>query len=328
MNQSPILLFGMPRSGTTWLGKIFDSHPDTLYRHEPDSGNTLRALPLFAFKRDAEQYRAVLAEYMQRLPNVRHEKVAASLPVFSKSYYSPFQIAARQLLIFGAKAGSRLLGSLLVPNLVDTSANPRIRLVWKSIESLGRLGMLSTAFPKARAVLILRHPCGYVASVLRGESKRKFQSSSPISEDWGLFELLLDLPYAKQQKLDMAVAKAMEPAERLALMWALSYEHALTETSGCENVIAVRYEDVCERPLEEVKRLFEHCRLESMPSVEEFIASSTASERKEYYSVFKDPKIAAWKWRQELPEVEVKRIMDVVNRFQAGRFYGPARREP
>jgi hypothetical protein len=32
-----ILVFGLPRSGTTWLGKIFDSHPETLYRHEPDS---------------------------------------------------------------------------------------------------------------------------------------------------------------------------------------------------------------------------------------------------------------------------------------------------
>jgi hypothetical protein len=32
-----LLLFGMPRSGTTWLAKIIDSHPDIIYRHEPDS---------------------------------------------------------------------------------------------------------------------------------------------------------------------------------------------------------------------------------------------------------------------------------------------------
>ena len=31
-----IFLCGMARSGTSWLGKILDSHPDTLYRHEPD----------------------------------------------------------------------------------------------------------------------------------------------------------------------------------------------------------------------------------------------------------------------------------------------------
>src|SRR5690349_8179034 len=31
-----ILGLGFPRFGTTWLAKIFDSHPDVLYRHEPD----------------------------------------------------------------------------------------------------------------------------------------------------------------------------------------------------------------------------------------------------------------------------------------------------
>ena len=34
--SAPILLVGLPRSGTTWVGKIFDSHPSTLYLHEPD----------------------------------------------------------------------------------------------------------------------------------------------------------------------------------------------------------------------------------------------------------------------------------------------------
>jgi sulfotransferase family protein len=34
---APILILGAPRSGTTWLAKIVDSHPDVLYRHEPDA---------------------------------------------------------------------------------------------------------------------------------------------------------------------------------------------------------------------------------------------------------------------------------------------------
>ena len=31
-----LLLVGMARSGTSWIGKIFDSQPTTLYKHEPD----------------------------------------------------------------------------------------------------------------------------------------------------------------------------------------------------------------------------------------------------------------------------------------------------
>ena len=30
LSQTAILILGSPRSGTTWLAKIFDSHPDIL----------------------------------------------------------------------------------------------------------------------------------------------------------------------------------------------------------------------------------------------------------------------------------------------------------
>lgn len=59
MKHSVILLCGIPRSGTTWIGKIFDSHPDTLYRHEPDSGKVLGSVPLVAPIADVEKYRDV-----------------------------------------------------------------------------------------------------------------------------------------------------------------------------------------------------------------------------------------------------------------------------
>ena len=38
MDTVPMLMIaGMPRSGSTWVGNIFDSHPQTIYIHEPDS---------------------------------------------------------------------------------------------------------------------------------------------------------------------------------------------------------------------------------------------------------------------------------------------------
>jgi hypothetical protein len=323
MNQPIILLFGMPRSGTTWIGKIFDSHPDTLYRHEPDSRGTLNTLPLFTSVSNAENYRTFLEKYAELLPTIRDEKISASLPIFSKSYYAPPVLALRKMLVFSTKAASRFLGTLPVPDMVNFGRHPQIRLVWKSIESLGRLGVMAQIFPEARCLIIFRHPCGYVASVLRGEAKRKFEGGTPSSEDWGVYSMLLELDVAKKHGLELHAIKSMTTVERLALRWALYYEHALTETANMENVITVRYEDFCEHPREETQKSFHHCRLRWAPETEHFIASSTSHENTGYYSVFKNPKTAAWKWKKELAIDDVEQIMQIVSKFHAGSYYSP-----
>lgn len=321
MNKPLVLLFGMPRSGTTWIGKIFDSHPDTLYRHEPDSRGTLNSLPMFPFDRDAAKHSLFLKEYVSQLAAIRDEKTSASLPVFAKHYYKSYQLALRKLLVYGNKATSRFLGSLPVPDVVNMTDRTDVTLVWKSIESLGRLGVLASVFPEARCLRIFRHPCGYVASVLRGEAKNKFESGTHSSEDWGVYRLLLALPIAKQRGLELAEVQAMLPVERLALRWSLYYEHALTETEGMENVLAVRYEDFCEHPQEESQKAFAHCRLPWTSETEDFIASSTSHNNAAYYSVFKNPKITVSKWKNELTADEVGRVMQVVTRFRAGSDY-------
>jgi len=321
MKQPLILLFGMPRSGTTWLGKIFDSHPDTLYRHEPDSKGTLNTLPIFAKANDSDSYRAFLEQYVANLPAIRDEKISASLPVFAKSYYSVPQLALRKMLVFGTKVASRFLGAMPVPDLVDASVHPQVRVVWKSIESLGRLGVLARVFPESRCIIIFRHPCGYVASVMRGEAKRKFEGSIHSSEDWGAFSKLLDTDVARERGWKLDAVKSMAPVERMALKWALSYEHALLETAGMDNVIAVRYEDFCEHPGEEAANAFLHCRLSLTPETENFIRSSTKQEHSEYYSVFKDPKVAAWKWKQELMPSDIEKVMGIVSQFKSGALY-------
>ncbi len=84
-----VLLFGMPRSGTTWLGKIFDSHPDTLYRHEPDSRGTLNTLPMLPIESDVEIHRSFLLRLCGEIPHASAmKKSSAPLPIFTKHYDS------------------------------------------------------------------------------------------------------------------------------------------------------------------------------------------------------------------------------------------------
>ena len=91
---SMTLLFGMPRSGTTWIGKIFDSHPDTLYRHEPDSQYPLDSIPLFFESTDTTQQSSEVqffSDFIESFSTIRDSKVCAKLPLFHKNYLNTLQ---------------------------------------------------------------------------------------------------------------------------------------------------------------------------------------------------------------------------------------------
>jgi len=321
MRNDLIILMGMPRSGTSWLGKIFDSHPDTLYRHEPDSAQRIRGIPIFADVAHAPQYLDVITDVVNKLPGAWLSNVAATLPVFRKSYYAHPQFLLRKCGILATKLGARILGELPVPEVIDLRQVPQLLPVWKSIESLGRLGVLCRSLPACRAVLILRHPCGYVASVLRGEAKGKFNSSSPAHEDLGLFEMLMELPQAATYGLCIERIKGMHPVERLAWSWVLHNEKAMNDVIGMRNCSPIRYEDLCSDPMAYAATLFEFSGLDWNEQTEAFIRQSTASDKSSYYSIFKDPLKSANKWKAELAPADIERVIAVIRDTGPGRLY-------
>ena len=111
LSQSAILILGSPRSGTTWLAKIFDSHPDILYRHEPDE--LILAEPGLD---PAEQVRRWLRQ--------RGLRAAAKRPDFSKSWRpAPLDhvrrgMAAALALVQRLPISSRAAKRIGIPDLV------------------------------------------------------------------------------------------------------------------------------------------------------------------------------------------------------------------
>ncbi len=325
--QDPlILLVGMPRSGTTWLGKIFDSHPDTLYRHEPDSAEPIPELPVAPAVDDWQRYRQSARSFAGRLPAMRATKVAGSLPVFAKSYLSPFAEYAQRAVIVSAKLAARAFWECGIPRFVRYERVPQLRIVWKSIESTGRLGVLVRSIT-TRSILILRHPCGYVASVLRGEARGKFADTAASSEDYGILKMLLDTHPGRACGVTMAALRVADPVERLAWQWRLFNDKALAEIQGRKDVLVIRYEDLCAAPVKQVENLFRFAGLSWAGQTEQFLAASTSAGRSGYYSVFKDPREAAWGWRRELPQAIIDRILGVTGAGAAGRMYGLDRSE-
>lgn len=319
-----ILVFGMPRSGTTWIGKLFDSHPDTLYRHEPDSVHPL-SLPLYPEAETADRYHDELECFVASLPRMRSAKVVGKQPLFPKNYQSAAALRAYRASVVFAKAVGRVKQNF--PCLYrPTAAGFRgARLVWKSIESPGRLGICMAALPSARAVYVIRHPCGYVASVLRGEATSRFSEAKPSENDSWRFKLLLAASSSRKHGLTLQDIERLTAEERLAWCWLLIQEKVLADISGCERVLTLRYEDVCVQPLAMTRRMFEFTGLEWQPQSERFVRASTQTAKRatdtEYYSVYKPPLASAERWRTELAPEVVERVLRIVRGSPLCRHY-------
>jgi Sulfotransferase family len=310
----------MPRSGTTWLGKIFDSHPETVYRHEPDSWRRLDSIPLFPAPESADHYSTNVRSFLAELTAIRADRVCGKRPLFPKSYASRFGVtlfSGRSLL---HKALDRV--GLHAEPPVPPLPRPGLpyRLVWKSIESLGRTGVILAALPEAKFVQIVRHPCGYVASVLRGESEKRF-GHNQAAGDFDLYRMACDTPQARVHALTESRFRAMEPAERLAWRWVIYNEKAAAESASMPNAKVVIYEELCARPLQVARALFEFCELSWDAQSEQFLKESTSDAKSDYYSVFKDPLESAWRWQSQLDTSTVQKVMAIVAQSPFARPY-------
>ena len=324
--RSFVFVFGLPRSGTTWVGKIFDSHPDTLYKHEPDTFAE-PDLPWAPDISEVELLRSRLDEWLRSIPDVNVSSVAGSLPVFPKSYRSWWQHSAHSLNVWSAIAGRKLLAERRILQFANNTDDALV--IWKSINSLGRLGVLLRAAESRKAIVLIRHPCAVIASLKRGRALGYLHNDQ--SADYRVFALLLNTRPGKRHAITMDQLQLMRPEERLAWKWVLVYEKVLEDIAGIEDdVLILQYEGVCSDPENCTRRMFQLSGLTWNRQTEAFIKRSTAKQaglpgwalaRSGYFSVFQDSTRSASKWRDELTPDEIERVLAIVKRSHLRCFY-------
>jgi hypothetical protein len=169
-------------------------------------------------------------------------------------------------------------------------------------------------------VQILRHPCGYVNSVLRGESARRF-THGVAAEDFGLFAELCRQQPALRRGITLAHIREMPPAKRLAWRWVIFNEHALAQAAPTDRNLVLYYEELCSSPESVTQRLFAFCGLPWDSQTADFLRSSTGEQRDDYYSVIKNPLDSAWKWRTQLDPVSAQHVLDVMRQSEIAEPY-------
>jgi hypothetical protein len=317
--EGVVVTFGLPRSGTTWLAKIFDSHPDVLCRHEPD--RLFRGeLPNICLDEDRSKYLGPAREYLWRLADRRTLGVAGSPPFLPKSYRDPAAALLRKTVLYGFGALRHAIGipdwlrQFPFPDLIRSGKRSSVRIVVKSV-STGRARLFAEAWPKCRVVVIVRHPCGQVESEARGVALGKFGrreanvalARSPLAEAMGLrVDALDELPVV----------------ELLAWRWAFWNQVMLDDFGGIARAKIVRYEDLAADPQRIAQDLFRFAGLSWQPQTERFIEWSTSRDRSDqYFQVMRDPATAAGRWRNGLSSEDQERILGMARRAPVGALF-------
>jgi len=318
-----LLIAGSPRSGTTWMAKIFDSHPQVLYRHEPDRVIGHGALPSFCSGADVTKYTSEAKKYIDRLANVRHLDTVGNLPIMRKAYRHAGTDLFRKGLIYFLK-GCERLGAGLAVGVPDWIGGCGAVTVLKSVSSEGQLNLLSKAVPELRVIYIVRHPCGHINSMLRGMEKNQFNPPLRYS-----VRKLAATEHARRRGLTEGAFDAMDIVEKLAWRWTLANEKALEDVEKMENAQVVRYEDLCLDPLGVSRVLFEFAQIDWSSQTEGFITFSTSKQDDHrYYGIFRNPEQSAWKWRAELGASQVSAVRRIVDDSLPGRLYEDDWEEP
>lgn len=319
--KNHILVFGMPRSGTTWIGKIFDSHPETLYLHEPDTEEKIIDIPRFVRPSQYQKYLQFAIEYIQKLTTKTSLRVNGKLPLFNKNYSSRVLNLFLKGNIYLAKIIEQANIKIGVINYLKLISDKSYTIVWKSIESFARTGLFLEANKDLKLVYIIRHPCGQIASVLEGEKKKYFSSSTPISEDFSYYEALDDIEMMQQNEYKLEVVRSMSQMQRLALRWAMINDQAIEAVENySDRSVIVRYEDFCIDPVEQTKKVFAETKLPWNKQTEHFLIG-TEHESDSYYSVKKISEKAMNKWKELLTVEEIEEIKEIASKSKSGQLF-------
>ncbi len=312
-DASIVAIVGAPRSGTTWLAKIVDSHPDVLYRHEPDE--TLPGPePL-----TADALPALLARWTAD----RSARTAGKRPFFPKSFQSGWARALRSAIAASVSAASRLppplaaWGRVSIPDLLR---GPPPRVAIKSVRWAMGAALLARTQPASRIVFILRHPCGQVASVMRGNRQRRFDLKTEGTDM--PFDEAAAVAFAAAHGVDDRMFQALPDAAKYAWSWRAFNEPAYAALAPLPNVHVVLYEALCTEPMALSRRILTFAGLDFDAQTRDFLARSTMYQGQAgYYAIFRDAVAAAENWRKTMPPDDRAAVRSVASGSPLARFW-------
>lgn len=290
MLKRPILVTGVHRSGTTWVGKMLAAGSQAAYISEPLNKHhrpgVMRAPVKYWYAYINQNNEG---EYLPAFQEMLRFRYHAWLELKSLRSFKDAGRMARDVRIFmrGWWKGQR-------PLLKDPFA------VFSALWFAQRLG--------CQVVITIRHPAAFASSLKR--------------LDWPFdFRDLLDQPLLMadwlepfRAEMEAMLSAPQDVLSQAALLWRMVYQVAAQFCRQRPDFIIVRHEDLSISPVEGFRALYHRLSLNYSPRVEQAIlASSSAENPKELshravHSVRLDSQANLNNWKRRLDKGETRRI--------------------
>jgi hypothetical protein len=286
--QTPILVTGAHRTGTTWVGKMLATSPQVAYISEPLNVwhrlGVLRAPVSKWYTLICEENEA---QYIHAFREILGFRYGLWQEIRSLRSRKDFLRMGRDFSIF-------LRGRLLRqrPLIKDPFA------VFSTPWFAERLG--------CRVVITVRHPAAFASSLKR--------------LNWPFdFRDLLEQPLLMQRWLDvdrteMQTIQRDDIIGQAALLWRMIYRIVARMMKLHPSFIVVRHEDLSLDPVSGYRDLYAALDLDFTPKVEKTILNATSSEnptelsKKKVHAVKLDSRANLDNWKKRLSADEIIRI--------------------
>jgi hypothetical protein len=308
-----ILVTGLPRSGTSWTGKMLEASGEVVYVNEP----------LNPHHPPGRSPGVLNAEISHRFQYICADNEATWLPAFTDTLRLRYHLVAelrrnhagydlaRTAKYLTAFTGGRLRGRRAL--IDDPFAT--LSVAWFA----RRLG--------CQVVVCVRHPVSFVGSW------RRFGWDIEMDDLLGQPLLVRDLigPYSS----DLEAAKSADPVTRVAQLWRVAHAALAEITEREPGLLRVqRYEDLAKDPETGFRGLYEVCCLDWTEQARQRVAAATTGQKKSEgvhswtlrgglsRTAFQpmDSRAALGTFRDRLSEQEIARVLEVTADV-AGRYY-------
>lgn len=300
MKKKPIIIFGLPRSGTTWLAKTLEKAPGIQYLVEPDNEGTTflgyyykRGLERFPYFRKGENPESYLKLFERALFGDYISKSSSRNNWLFKSNLISLNLVKRRLAKKQKNRRLILNWDFLLKKDIEFSDQKR-RLV-KTVHGLLNIPFLLNHL-EFIPLIILRHPAACIHSHLKlgiSDADQDVYKNEKIRKDFLT-------PFLEKME------EIKTPLGQMGMQFGI-FHFIVSKFVQQYHYKIIFHEEICENPVNEFQKLYQFLELKWEKEVKDFINNNNKRgdrfEIKRIASEQKDNWKRLWT-KEELREIE------------------------